>query len=216
MRKMPGKILLLMLLAGLAAGPVLAKEAKRKVYRWVDDQGVVHFGDSVPVEHASSDRQILNKHGVAVESQEGQITPAEEQANALAAAEAERLQALEDARQARDATLLNTYLSVEEIQRLRDQRQELLDGQIQLTELYLESLRVKLAKLQKDATRFRPYNKDPNAPPLHENLARELSDTLDSIISYEQSLESVRENKAELVAKFDSDIDRFRELKGLE
>ena len=216
MRKLPVKIVLLMLLAGLVAGPALAKETKRKVYRWVDDQGVVHFGDSVPVEHASSDRQILNKHGVAVESQEGQITPAEEQANALAAAEAERLQALEDARQARDATLLNTYLSVEEIQRLRDQRQELLDGQIQLTELYLESLRVKLAKLQKDATRFRPYNKDPNAPPLHENLARELSDTLDSIISYEQSLESVRENKAELVAKFDSDIDRFRELKGLE
>ena len=91
MRKMPGKIILLMLLAGLAAGPVLGKDARRKVYRWVDDQGVVHFGDSVPAEHASSDRQVLNKHGVAVETQEGQITPAEEQANALAAAEAERL-----------------------------------------------------------------------------------------------------------------------------
>ena len=193
--------------ASLAAG---------KVYRWVDDEGVVHFSDSVPAEYATNDRDVLNNQGVPVDSEQGAKTP-EERAAAAQAEERARLDAeREAARQERDRTLLNTYLSVAEIERLRDQRQELLDGQIQLTELYLESLREKLSRLQRDAQRFRPYNDDPNAPPLHENLARELSDTLDSIISYEQSLENVLETKAELVAKFDSDIDRFRELKGID
>ena len=216
MCRRPGRVLMLLVLAAMLASVAGAKEAKRKVYRWVDDQGVVHFGDSVPAEHATKDREVLNDYGVPVASEEGEITAEESAAKELAEAEARQLRDLEQAKRARDATLLNTYLSVAEIERLRDQRQELLDGQIQLTELYLESLRVKLTKLQKDAQRFRPYNKDPNAPPLNENVAKELSDTLDSIISYEQSLKEVRDSKAQLIAKFDEDITRFRELKGLQ
>ena len=212
--RLAGNLCLLLLALLLASGAV-AKDAKRKVYRWVDDQGVVHFGDSVPAEHASNDREILNEYGIPVATEEGEITAEERAAAERAEAEARQLRELEAAKRARDATLLNTYLSVAEIERLRDQRQELLDGQIQLTELYLESLRVKLAKLQKDAQKFRPYNKDPNAPPLHENLAKELSNTLDSIISYEESLEEVRDTKAQLIAKFDDDISRFRELKDI-
>jgi hypothetical protein len=91
----------------------------------------------------------------------------------------------------------------------------MLDGQINYTEVYLEALREKLGRLQKDAARFRPYNSDPQAPPIHENLARELSDTLDSIIRYEKTLTDTRERKLAVVAKFDEDISRFRELKGL-
>jgi hypothetical protein len=213
MRERPACVLCLLMLAFLLTPAEAAKDKDRKVYRWVDDQGVVHFGDSVPAEHATSDREILNKYGVPIATEEGEVTAEERAAAERAAAEEKQLRELEAAKRARDDILLNTYLSVAEIERLRDQRQELLDGQIQLTELYLESLRVKLAKLQKDAKRFRPYNKDPNAPPLHENLAKELSNTLDSIISYEQSLEEVRDTKEQLIAKFDDDISRFRELK---
>jgi len=216
MRGGPARLLCLLALAFLLVAATEAKEKSRKVYRWVDDQGVVHFGDSVPAEHASSDREILNEYGVPIATEEGEVTAEERAAAERAEAEAKQLRELEAAKRSRDAILLNTYLSVAEIERLRDQRQELLDGQIQLTELYLESLRVKLTKLQKDAMRFRPYNKDPNAPPLHENLAKELSNTLDSIISYEQSLEEARDTKAQLIAKFDDDISRFRELKDLQ
>ena len=111
--------------------------------------------------------------------------------------------------------MLNTYLSVREIESLRNQRTEMIDSQIKLTELYLESLHIKLSKLQKDASRFRPYSSDPNAPPIHHNLARELSDTLDSIILYEQNLEDARMRKDAVVQKFAADIDRFKQLKGL-
>ncbi|MGI9330464.1 MAG: hypothetical protein ACR2QB_07065, partial [Gammaproteobacteria bacterium] len=98
---------------------------------------------------------------------------------------------------------------------LRNRRTEMLDGQINYTEVYLKTLREKLGRLQKDAGRFRPYSSDPKAPPIHENLAKELSDTLDSIIRYEQTLNDTQARKAKLVTKFEQDITRFRELKGL-
>ena len=81
-----------------------------------------------------------------------------------------------------------------------------------MTELYLSNLRVKVTKLQKDASRFQPYNPDPNAPPIPNRLAKELSNSLKSILVYEQTLIDTRQKQSDLVAKFDSDIDRFRYL----
>lgn len=191
-----------------------AQPESRKVYRWVDDQGVVHFGDSVPAEYAVHDRELLNDYGVAVERQEGAMTAEEKATRKAAQAKADAEERELRARRARDETLLDTYLTVEEIESLRDRRAEMLDGQIKYTTLYLDALRGKLERLQADAARFRPYSSDPDAPPIHENLAKELSDTLDSIIRYEKTLAATRDRKGQLVAKFDDDINRFKELKG--
>lgn len=203
------------LVAALAVFTALGAQAEgSKVYRWVDDQGVVHFGDSVPPEHAVHDRAVLNEYGIAVETEEGAMT-AEERAEKQAAQQAaDAIKQRHEAIRARDESLLDTYLSVQEIESLRDRRAEMLDGQIHYTALYLDALRDKLERLQVDAARFRPYSSDPDAPPIHENLAEELSDTLDSIIRYERTLAAARNRKMQLVAKFDEDIDRFKELKG--
>ena len=88
----------------------------------------------------------------------------------------------------RDAVLLSTYLSVDEIEALRNRRIELIQGQISLTENYLHSLTEKLQKLQTEAGAFKPYSQDPDAEPIDAALAQELSDTLDSIALYEKTL----------------------------
>lgn len=200
----------------VALQAVAADRSGPKVYRWTDRNGVVHYGDRVPPEHISHDREILNEHGVPVAREEGELTEAERAAADEAAALEAEIRRVQNEAAERDGILLNTYLSVREIESLRNQRTEMIDSQIKLTELYLESLHTKLGKLQKDASRFRPYSSDPNAPPIHHNLARELSDTLDSIILYEQNLEDARMRKAAVVEKFAADIDRFKELKGLQ
>ena len=87
----------------------------RKVYKWVDAQGITHYGDQIPPEYASQESALVNKQGVEVGRQEAQKTPEQ-----LAAAEQQRLDA--ERRASRDKNLLNTYVSVQEIERLRDQR----------------------------------------------------------------------------------------------
>ncbi len=201
--------------AMLLGSSVIATATAAKLYRWVDESGEVHFGDRVPPEEVKLDREVLNEHGVTVKvlshemSEDEQV--AQKRQQAIDAAEQKRLR---DANQ-RDIVLLNTYLSIEEIEALRNRRKELLEGQIRVTEVYLTNLRSKLTKLQTAASRFQPYNPDPNAPPINSRLAKELSNTLKSILVYEQTLVETREKKTQLVAKFDTDIDRYRHLRGL-
>ena len=185
------------------------------VYRWVDENGRVHFGDSVPPKYSKSERQVLNKHGISIKTLPKELNAEELAARdvEMKAAEAKRLKVEELER--RDNVLLNTYMSTDEILALRNRRNELLDGRIRVTELYLGNLRDKLGKLQKDASQFQPYNSDPDAPPIHDWLAKELTNTLNSILVYEQTLTKTRTQQMELVAKFDQDLDRFKTLKNL-
>jgi hypothetical protein len=182
------------------------------VFRWVDANGNTHYGDRIPPEHSSSGHSVLNEQGVEVNRVDGEKTFEEK------AEERRRAELLSQQRKARDAALLrdkvllSTYLSVEEIESLRDRRIELVAGQIRVTEIYLDNLRNKLLKLEKEAQRFSPYSNKPEARPIDEKLARELSDTLDSIMLYEQNLTKSKNEQSHLMAKFDSDINRFMQL----
>lgn len=214
---MAGRKFQLAIMAGtmFVCATAFAPVAAAKLYRWVDENGEVHYGDRVPPEGSKLDREVINEYGVTVKvlprelSQEERVE--QQRQKAIEAAEEQRVR---NARQ-RDIVLLNTYLSIEEIEALRNRRKELLDGQIRVTEVYLTNLRTKLTRLQSDASKFQPYNPDPNAPPIHDWLAKELSNTLNSILVYEQTLIDTREKQSELVAKFENDIDRFRHLRGM-
>jgi len=186
-----------------------------RLYRWVDNDGVVHYGDRVPPEYADHDRDLLNSQGVRVGAEEGLLT-AEERAerNRLAAiAEAEQQARVENAR--RDQVLLDTYLSVDEIESLRDRRLELLEAQIKVTEHYLGNLRKRLERLQREASDYRPYSDNPDAPEVPEALGLELSRTIASISLYEQTLARSRAEQNQLAEAFASDIERFQVLKGI-
>lgn len=220
---LPLAALLVTALALLAPDPGHAADKKKvrhpgksgdgtgQLYRWVDEQGVVHFGDQVPAEYAPIDRQVLNQYGIAVRTEQGTLT--EEEIEAERKAAAEKKVALAAAR--RDEVLLSTYLSVEEIEALRNRRIELIDGQISVTTNYLQSLRDRLKLLQAEASTFKPYSKDPDAQPIDEKLAAELADTADSIALYESTLQATRKRQGRVVMAFDADIARFKELKGL-
>jgi hypothetical protein len=186
----------------------------QRLYRWVDNDGVVHYGDRIPPEFANRDRTVLNDQAVTVGFEEGEITPEER-------AELDRRQAEADAEQLarnnaarRDRMLLETYLTVADIEDLRDRRLELLGSQIKVTELYLTNLRKRLVALEDETAAYAPRDEAEGAEPIPENLALEMSRVVASIALYEQTLERTRREQEALRAAFDLDIIRFRELKG--
>ena len=78
-----------------------------------------------------SKRQILNEYGVPVANQDGAKTAEELAADKAEEAEGRRRSASAPSCAARrDQVLLDTYLSVEEIEQLRDRRLELIDTQV--------------------------------------------------------------------------------------
>jgi len=195
----------------LVALPAVAGDSP-KAYRWMDNDGVYHYGDRVPPEYAGAELTVLNSQGIEVARVDGQKTAEQLEEEARQRAIRSEQIRKRDAALLRDRVLLSTYLSVDEIEALRDRRIELVAGQMRVIQIYLDNLREKLLKLEKEAQQFSPYSQKLNAPPIDEKLARELSDTLDSIMLYERNLAKSRDEQSQLIAKFDADIDRFEEL----
>src|SRR5210317_107815 len=157
---------------------------EQKVYKWTDDQGNVHFSDSIPAEHAERPKEVLNDHGVTVEELEGKKTAEQLEQERI---ESNQRVAQELQRRA-DQALLATYLSVDEIIMHRDRRVELFLAQSRVTELYLRNLDRRLQQLRQEASRYKPYSDNSDAPMIDEDLAQELQTTEAAISRHKQNL----------------------------
>jgi hypothetical protein len=115
----------------------------------------------------------------------------------------------------RDRTLLATYLSVADIERLRDNRLEILVQQSAVTREYISNLRERETRLIADVQRFRPYSAKPTAPPVPDHLAEEMVNTVNGLQVYQEELAKNTTEQTRLRDEFDRDIARFKELKGL-
>lgn len=195
--------------AGAATSGSSSREA---FYRCKDAQGQTHYGDSMPAECNGVDTEVLNERGTVVRVIEG--------ARALAARAAR--QATEDAeKKQRDAAtlhdrmLVESYLSVQEIERLRDQRISLLQTQLRISEQNIAGLKERQERLMQQAQRFRPYNDKPQAAALPDHIAEEMVSTVNGIAVAEQTIAGKRAEQQQLEAQFDEDIKRFKQLKGI-
>ncbi|UCC15426.1 MAG: DUF4124 domain-containing protein [Gammaproteobacteria bacterium] len=192
--------LLILALALLACGA-----ASAEIHRWVDKDGNVHFGDTIPPEYA-------NQNGNADPAKQG---PESTAVPAGHAQEIERRREMARQQEA-DRILLKTYLSVEEIESVRDDRIGQLQSRDYVTERYLERLNEQLAELETAAIEYAAANSEPGKPAeLPADLERDILSTRSSIKNYEGRLEASQAEQERIREKFATDIARFRELKGL-
>lgn len=189
-----------------------AAQQDRGTYKWEDDDGVIHYGDRIPPEYADKPKQRLNDQGVAVEHLEGKKT--EEQL--AAERKAAELEVQRELQRRADQALLNTYISVAEIQMHRDRRVELFRAQARVTELYLRNLARRLDQLRREAGRYKPYSSDPNAESIDPSLVAEIKETEGAIERHESNLSQFRNEEKEIRERFEGDIQRFKRLKGID
>src|SRR5450631_2273545 len=199
-------VLVLLATTSFSAGAAPANG--RKLYKWVDEQGVTHYGDHIPPEYATQEQHVVNSQGVEIERLEAQKTPEQ-----IAAEEQKKTEASEG--QSRDRNLLNTYVSVQEIERLRDQRVALVSDQIKVTNQFLEVLNGRLKKLRTASMRFKPYSSESNAPPMPDQMAEDLVRLGNDIRTQEENLRQKRSEELTMRKQFESDIGRFKELKSI-
>jgi hypothetical protein len=174
-------------------------------YKWVDEQGVVHYGDHIPPQYAQQDREVLNSQGVPVGHLEAAQTPEQSAAAALKKAEVFK-------QRQHDSFLVSTYTSVKDIEALRDVRLDQLRGQRAAAEQYVESLRARLGSLQARAVTYQPYSTTADARRMPDDLAENLVRTLNEVRVQSASLAAKSEEEKTLRAQFDADIQRYREL----
>ncbi len=179
----------------------------RKLFRWVDEKGVVHYGDVVPPAAAKQGRKELDDQGLTVRTIDRAKTPeelAEEQRQQRIRAELERV-AREQA--AYDRNLLDTYASVRSLEEARDAKVTSLQGQINLTEGNIANLRKQL-----DGQMNRAATLERNGKPVPEELQKDIVATQEQV---QRSREFILERQKEIEsvrAQFAKDIVRYREI----
>lgn len=199
-------------IALLLSLPLAASADEGRVFKWVDAEGQVHFGDSIPVEYSELPKEVLNEHGVAIDNLAGKKTLEE-----LAKEQLEHEQMLAREKQKRaDTALLATYMTVEEILMHRDRRVELFQAQSRVTELYLNNLARRMEVLRAESANYKPYSEDPDAPMIPDALANELRKTKDTIDRHERNLRKFQSDEQRIISRFAGDISRFKTLKGID
>jgi uncharacterized protein YifN (PemK superfamily) len=196
------------LLTTLIIGATFSLPAAAKMYKWVDDKGTTHYGESVPPEFANKDRVELNNDG-RVMKKIGILTPEERLAQKEADAkklEADKL-ALDQKRH--DATLTNTYSNSDEIDLARKRSLQQIEARITSQQSQLKMANVNLTGLQQEAEKRSKANK-----PMPESLKEDINQSQSQVARLQKNLDTSLAEKASVEARFDADKARYKELTG--
>ncbi len=195
------------LLACLLVIASLPDSSQAGLYKWVDEQGNVHYGDRPPAD-PDTGHQRYNEQGVVVDSKPAALTEAEREA-ARAAERRRRQQAeREAARQLRDRVLLETFTTERDLLLARDDRIGALDATIALSAKHLNNWNDKLARVEGQIADLAEQSED--APQL---LLDERASLRRKIAGAEKfSAQKIAERSA-LAEQFEADISRYRELR---
>lgn len=207
---MKSRLTIPVLLAIVLSMTVLpAAAGAQTVYKWTDKRGQTHYGDRVPPEYATQDRELINRQGIAVGREEGTITDEELKAQK----ERERIARIKAEAALRDRMLVTAYQSVEEIELVRGRRIDQIDSQIQLLKLGVDNLVARHRELVKRSNMFKPFNDDPKAEPMPAGLMEDIKRTESEIDVQRGNLDQRIRNRTEINDQFDADIARFNQLR---
>lgn len=179
-----------------------------KMYKWVDDNGVTHYGETIPPEYANKSRVELDKHGRVVKK-ETVLTP--EQRNAQEAANANKRKeeeaALEQRR--RDKALVDTYSSVREIDLARDRNVQQVQAHVDSISSQIENVSDKLRGLRHEANLNVAAGKS-----IPHSLSEDIQETQARLAELKQELEKAKASKSAMEARYEADKARYKELTG--
>jgi len=189
------------MLVGVAAlFAAISLNAEAKLYKWVDENGTTHYGETIPPKYANRNAQSFEK-GRVQERETSREKPGQRN-NALSD---EEVQA-----QRHDNALINTYSSDSEIDLARDRNLQQVDARISSYTTLLKSATENLVSLQQEQERIAKQNRK-----IPKSLEEDLENAKLRIEQFQADLDT---NKAELEAvkaRYAKDKARYRELKGL-
>ena len=179
------------------------------LYKWVDEDGAVHYSSQLPPKQSKKEHQQLNSQGVVVSTREAAKTEEQLAKEAREAEEAEEAARLKKIQDAKDRVLLLTFSSEQEIEMARDNRIEVIDSVIRLINGSIETTEEKLAALQQTAD-ANYLSKGKEVPG---GLAQKIEFFESRLTSRNAQLEAKTDAKEQIRQKYDLDLAQAESLK---
>jgi hypothetical protein len=179
-----------------------------KMYKWVDENGQMHFGDKIPTQYLVKEHEELNEQGVTVKHKDAAKT-AEEQAAEKRLEKERKLAELEEKKKKqRDRVLLDTYTTERDLIVARDSRLEAVGSQIQLAESIIEDSNNKIESMEKQVTQIKSSNREVPA-----DLYQRIEGEKRQVQVQSQVMQNHIKRRDEIATQFNGYIERFNVLK---
>ncbi len=191
-----------LLVAALLASPLALAQS----YQWTDEDGNVHYGDSIPPEYRDQEQRTL-RDGIEIDRRAPALTPEEREEMAYEERlrhEAEKAAALQAQR---DERLLRLYGSREDLREIRENRLSGLRSQIQATARNLEQAEEEVAALEEQIEEYEARDEE-----IPDRVAQRYEEYLDQLSRYERRLIRHEDELEEARDQFDREEERLVEL----
>jgi len=178
-----------------------------KIFKWVDEKGVTHYGETIPLEYKNQASTEMSKHGLTVRKVEAVNSGLEQKkaAEEKAIKEREEKQRAFEQRR-RDMALMNTYTSAREIDEHRERTLQVPMQSLKGVEPRLKKAQERLASLQSQAAAL--ANKGKPTDLLDQDIADEKVEIDSMKADMDRGLAQIEAIKI----KFDTDKKRYLEL----
>lgn len=212
------RVIRLTLAAALLLGAAAAA-AQNKVYRWVDEDGEVHYSETLPPDFEDKTHDVLDEQGIERARDQSLVPPpppprkddedgkGELPRDKSGLARPEPLLSPEEMRAQQDALLLLRY----------DSEQEILDAmQVEINQLdYDRHLLTGSRKSLEQAYRGNVHeaaNRQRAGLPVEDDMAKELRVLKRRLLANAQSLAGLEKREAQIREMFATELERYRNL----
>jgi hypothetical protein len=178
---------------------VFSTGAEAKLYKWVDEKGETHYGEVIPPEYAGQSRVQFDEKGREVKPEEQKAGPGKDNA-------VEDQAAIDQKR--RDAALLGSYSSEQEIDLARDRNLQQINAVMDGTRLRLKTAQGDLDGYQKEKDARLKQGK-----PMDKDLQDDIDRAGARVGRLKNDLAKSQVEADAIRARYDADKQRFRELK---
>ncbi len=189
--------------AGVVLCVAFSLNAEAKLYKWVDADGVTHYGETIPPEYAGRDTKMLDKGRVtdrddSFDDNKKKATK-KETAEDKAAKEARR----------KDEALLNSFTNEKEIDLARDRALLQIEARINSFTTLIKSAQANLDDLHKE------YDKrTAQKMKIPESLTEDITEAEARVAKLQKDLENNQKEFQAVTDRYASEKQRFLELKG--
>ena len=192
------------------AAKTTTKKQGGKLFKWVDKDGKVHYGDQVPPEYADQDKEQLNKQAQVVKKIDGAATPEE----IAARVKQQQDEAATKQRAEHDKILLSTYSTIADLERARDARLAALRGQINIASSSVASLETEIARLEQAIAKLEAQRATAKDAKAIERIDQQLAANRRELNANQRQVMLRQDEERMVREQFAADIARFKELTG--
>jgi len=201
------------LLLGALLSAAGSQSMAATLYKWVDENGAVHYANQLPPGQNKNGHQQLNSQGMVLTTKDAPKSSQElaeevEKQRKLEEQQAEeaRLKSIQDKE---DRVLLLTFSTEEELEHARDNRIEVINSVIRLIENSIDATQGKLDQLMHNAEQ----NYTSKGKEIPGGLAQKIEHFERKITNRTAQLEAKTSEREKIRHKYELDLERFRLLK---